>query len=230
MAIGSAGPRRSRLAQRAVDWLNERSQKSRMLVAQSTVLGDPVKLRHRIIARAYFSLAASTWDESDLVEDHFDSFEAGLARIDSARSALDLGTGGGGSAAMVAQRFPDADVVAVDLSRRMLRIARRRHPEENLEFRHAGVDKLPFADRSFDLVTISNAVPHLGELARVTGEGAKVLITNTFTPLPDEEMWSPVWTEAGFRELAAEEVARGYWQIWERTAQVRPSAARTSRQ
>lgn len=201
-----------------------------MLVAQSTFLGDKVSLRHRLIARAYFSLAASTWDESDLVEDHFVSFEAGLGQLESARSALDLGTGGGGSAAMVARRFPEARVVGIDISRRMLRIARRRHPEPNLDFQRAGVDRLPFPDRSFDLVTISNAVPHLGELSRVTEDGAKVLITNTFTPLPDESMWIPAWTEAGFRELAAEEVARGYWQIWERTAQGRPSAVRTSHQ
>jgi ubiquinone/menaquinone biosynthesis C-methylase UbiE len=187
-----------------------------MLVAQSTFLGDPVRLRHRVVARAYFSLAASTWDESDLVEDHFTSFEAGLRQLDSARRALDLGTGGGGSAAMVARRFPEAKVVGIDLSRRMLRVARRRHPEQNLEFRRAAVDRLPFADRSFDLVTMSNAVPHLGELARVTESGATVLITNTFTPLPDESMWEPAWNDAGFRELGSEEIARGYWQIWER--------------
>jgi ubiquinone/menaquinone biosynthesis C-methylase UbiE len=201
---------------RGLDWFNSRSEASRMLVAQSMVLGDPVHWRHRLIARAYFSIAASTWDESEIVDDHFASFEAGLERIDRATNALDLGTGAGGSAAMVAQRFPAAEVTGVDLSRRMLRLARRRHAEPNLNFRHASVQRLPFSDRTFDLVTLSNAVPELSELSRVTEPGAKVLITNTFVPLPDEKMWTPVWVQAGFRELESAELVDGYWQIWER--------------
>jgi ubiquinone/menaquinone biosynthesis C-methylase UbiE len=206
------------IRQRLTGWLNQRTETSRRLVAQSTVLGGPVLLRHRLMARAYFSVAASTWDESDIVEDHFDSFEAGLERVEEAHRALDMGTGAGGSAAMVARRFPEAEVIGIDLSRRMLRLARRRHPEPNLEFRRASVERLPFPDRSFDLVTMSNAVPKLAELARVAEDGARVLITNTFVQSPDENMWMPVWTKAGFRMLDSAEVATGYWQLWEREA------------
>lgn len=188
------------------------------MVAESMVTGAKVARRHRIITSAYFSLAASYWDEADVSADHFAAFEAGLGRIPQASRALDLGTGVGGSAALVARRFPTAQVVATDLSRRMLRLARQRHREPNLEFRRARVERLPFADQCFDLVTLSNAVPSLKELARVTRPGGRVLMANTFFPRPDAEMWIPLWTKAGFHEVDTAELAGGHWEVWERSA------------
>lgn len=71
------------------------------------------------------------------------------------RRVLDLGCGPGISSFVLAERLPDATVVGVDLSDRMIERARRHHRQryphlQNLEFCRADVYELPFCARHFD--------------------------------------------------------------------------------
>ena len=84
---------------------------------------------------------------------------------------LDLGTGTGTAALAAARRFPEAEVVGVDLSEEMLAEARRKTPPElagRVRFEQADGARLPYPAEAFELVTLANMIPFFDELARVT--------------------------------------------------------------
>jgi len=100
-------------------------------------------------------------------------------------SVLDLAAGTGTSAAPLADR--GVRVVACDLSLGMLQVGRRRRPD--VTFVAGDATALPFADASFDAVTISfglRNVPDvdgaLEEMLRVTRPGGRVVICEFSRP------------------------------------------------
>jgi SAM-dependent methyltransferase len=130
---------------------------------------------------------------------------------------LDLGSGAGGSAALVAARFPEASVLAIDSSRRMLAHATARHQFPNLEFRHAPITVLPAADASIDLVVMLNAVPSIREVARVATADAQVLGASTYVGANAEgSKWMETWRAAGFTRTATGEHGEGHWDLLQR--------------
>jgi demethylmenaquinone methyltransferase/2-methoxy-6-polyprenyl-1,4-benzoquinol methylase len=111
-----------------------------------------------------------------------------VARIIDAQRGqhvLDLAAGTGTSSLPFLEA--GATTVACDFSIGMLGEGRRRHPE--LTFVAGDALRLPFADASFDAVTISFGLRNvadvdaaLGELARVTRPGGKLVVLETSTP------------------------------------------------
>jgi ubiquinone/menaquinone biosynthesis C-methylase UbiE len=96
---------------------------------------------------------------------------------------LDVGTGTGKAARVVARRFPDAQVTGVDLSPAMIAEAQRALPEElgdRVRFEVADATALPFEDGAFDLVVLLNMIPFFEELARVVAPRAHVLFVSSF--------------------------------------------------
>ena len=71
-------------------------------------------------------------------------------------NVLDLSTGTGSVAIEIACKYPDADIVAIDLSRGMLSIAESKAQEKgitNIEFRQGDVEGLVYDSHTFDLVS-----------------------------------------------------------------------------
>jgi SAM-dependent methyltransferase len=116
-----------------------------------------------------FEQLAPRWDTMRR-PGHLAPLEAALAAlpIEPARS-LDLGTGTGDAAAAIARRFPQSEVVGVDLAAAMVEEARRKHPE--LRFEQADASRLPFDAAAFDLVVLANMIPFFDELRRVVAPG-----------------------------------------------------------
>lgn len=99
---------------------------------------------------------------------------------------LDLAAGTGASSQPLADA--GALVVPADLSHRMLDQGRRRHP--GLGFVNADALALPFADGTFDAVTISyglrnveDTVAALTEMRRVTAPGGVLVVAEFSTPV-----------------------------------------------
>ena len=155
--------------------------------------------------RAQFDNLAPRWDQMRSA-DPFSSLERALENVDgSPARALDLGTGTGLAAFLVARRFPNAEVVGVDLAPRMLDEARRNTPPElagRVSFQQADASRLPFPDGSFELVTLANMIPFFDELARVTAPGGWVVFS--FSAGPETPIWVPP------ERLRAELARRGF--------------------
>ena len=125
--------------------------------------------------------------------------------------ALDIGTGLGDGALLVAREFPRARVRGVDLSEEMVRRAQDRiglDPEGRVAFKVADASKLPYVDESFDLTTQLNMPPFFAETARVLRPGGFAIVAASWgseTPFytPDAVL------ERGFRKAGLEKLERG---------------------
>jgi SAM-dependent methyltransferase len=158
----------------------------------------------RPLMRLQFDWLAPYWD-SLRAPGYMAAYEAGLAAVPAPRRALDVGTGTGIGAFAVATRFPDADVVGVDLSEDMLAEARQKTPAEiadRIRLEQADAARLPFPDEAFDLVTLGNMIPFFDELARVLSPGGTLLVA--FSSGPETPIYVP------FERLRAELERRGF--------------------
>jgi ubiquinone/menaquinone biosynthesis C-methylase UbiE len=162
------------------------------------------------LMRFQFDRMAPRWDEMRSV-DAFAALEQALAAFPSGpRRVLDLGTGTGKAAFLIAERFPDADVVGVDIAEEMLADARSRTPPElsgRVHFEAADGARLPYDDGAFDLVSLANMIPFFDELERVTAPGGGVVVG--FSAGPE----TPIFVDAG--RLRDELGARGFAEFAE---------------
>jgi SAM-dependent methyltransferase len=156
----------------------------------------------RWLMRRQFDRLAPEW-QAMRRPDAFAVLEVALSTLEtSPRRVLDLGTGTGAAAFIVAERFPEAEVVGVDLAERMLAEARSNTPPglaNRVRFEVADGAELPFGDGSFDLVVLANMIPFFDELARVVAPRGRALFS--FSAGPETPIWVP--PERLRRELGA---------------------------
>jgi ubiquinone/menaquinone biosynthesis C-methylase UbiE len=156
----------------------------------------------RGLTRAQFNRIAPAWDERRS-GDAFAPIEIALDTLDlTPKRVLDLGTGTGRAAFLLARRYPEAEVVGVDLAADMLSEARRLTPLElsgRVRFEEADAEGLQYEDGAFDLVSLANMIPFFDELRRVTAPGGAVVFS--FSAGPETPIY--VRPEVLRNELAA---------------------------
>jgi SAM-dependent methyltransferase len=129
--------------------------------------------------RTQFERLAPQWDTMRAAQ-AFEPLEAALQTLPAPERALDLGTGTGRAATLIALRFPEASVVGLDLAEAMVAEARRNLPPElqgRVRFEQGDAAHLPYDDGAFDLVALANMIPFFDELARVVAPGGAVLFS-----------------------------------------------------
>jgi ubiquinone/menaquinone biosynthesis C-methylase UbiE len=163
--------------------------------------------------RRQFDRLAPKWDAMR-GPDALAPLEAALDRLsEPPKRVLDVGTGTGAAARLVAERYPEADVTGVDVSERMLDEARRLTDSTRVTYAAADAERLPFEAGSFDLLTLSNMIPFFDELARIAAPGGHVVIAFTGgagTPIyvPPQRLRSELGRR-GFAEFAEVSAGRG---------------------
>lgn len=93
----------------------------------------------------------------------------------TAPSIVDLACGTGGISRLLASRYPGGRVDAVDINPQMLLRARARTRAQNVLYHAAGMDELPTADGSVDIVTGGYALRNAPSLTRTLDEIHRVL-------------------------------------------------------
>jgi len=108
------------------------------------------------------------------------------ARLPDRPVVLDLAAGTGDFSLMVRQRYPGSRAVAVDITERMLQLARERGVQHTV---CADAGLLPFPDHSFDCVFVGYGLrnfPNLrvavNEIERVTRPGGSLVSLDFFLP------------------------------------------------
>jgi demethylmenaquinone methyltransferase / 2-methoxy-6-polyprenyl-1,4-benzoquinol methylase len=118
-----------------------------------------------------------------------------LAQVGSGSRALDVATGTGDLAIELARRVgPEGSVIGSDFSEVMLDLAREKSSDVHFEWGNAL--ELPYADGSFDAVTVgfgarnfSDLRTGLSQMARVTKPGGRVVVLEITTPQRPPLSW-----------------------------------------
>jgi ubiquinone/menaquinone biosynthesis C-methylase UbiE len=89
---------------------------------------------------------------------------------------VDLGSGTGYLSIEIAKKAPRLQVYGIDLSRQMVKIARRHAQDvENVQFEFGDAAALPFEDDSIDFIVSTGSLHHWNKPAKVFDECYRVL-------------------------------------------------------
>ncbi|MEI3599441.1 class I SAM-dependent methyltransferase [Oceanobacillus sp. SE10311] len=150
--------------------------------------------------------------------------------IDQSKSILEIGCGTGQTSAYIAEHY-GCDVVALDNSNIMLDKAKQRFAAINsvIETIHGNVERLPFADHSFDFIlsesvlSFTNIALSISECQRLLKQGGKLLMIEIvheqplsekeekkikdfygFSQLLSENEWVRLLRQGGFEQVSVE--------------------------
>jgi ubiquinone/menaquinone biosynthesis C-methylase UbiE len=129
--------------------------------------------------RSMFDGLAPTW-ETRIGPHHLWALDLALEDVSPPTRILDLGTGTGVVAIALAERYPEAGVVGIDISTGMIEEARRQLPSElagRVRFEVGDASALDSPDGDFDLVVLSNMIPFFDELARIVAPGGTLVLS-----------------------------------------------------
>ena len=88
---------------------------------------------------------------------------------------LDIGAGTGSVAFLLGEKFKGSRIVGCDIALGMVRKAIHNNRYENVTFEVADAEKLPFADKSFDLAASSTTFQWIDDLPKAFSEAKRVL-------------------------------------------------------
>ncbi len=175
----------------------------------------PTADKDAALVRAMFDRVAPRYDLANSVfslgqDRHWRRVAAKAAAVRSGELVLDVAAGTGALAHEL--RAAGARVVAVDFSYAMVKTgAAREGGERSVRWTTGDATRLPFADATFDAVTIAFGLRNLGgtaaglrELARVTRPGGRLVVLEFSTPT-----WPPFhWVYSRYLARALPAAAR----------------------
>jgi SAM-dependent methyltransferase len=136
----------------------------------------------------FFDSAATGWDERvqpDSAE-HLAPLAAAVEALARPPArVLEIGTGTGAGAFMLAQRFPQAELHAIDISREMIDRANAKASRMQLDrvrFSVSDVAEMETAQGTFDLVAMLNMPPFFDRVARLVAPGGYVACACSLGP------------------------------------------------
>jgi ubiquinone/menaquinone biosynthesis C-methylase UbiE len=142
------------------------------------------------LARRQFSKRAPSYSKGIFSDPRHLRTIVGLSGVKGTDSVLDIATGGGFLALEFARHA--REVQGVDITPEMLERAellKAGSGLQNLRFRTADVENLPFPESSFDIVSCRFAFHHfpdprraVSEMARVVKEGGRVVMVDGIAP------------------------------------------------
>ncbi|HUR48647.1 MAG TPA: class I SAM-dependent methyltransferase [Acidimicrobiales bacterium] len=158
--------------------------------------------------RATWAALSAGWEKWDAVIME-QLRPVGTAIIDRLRIAedqqhLDIASGTGEPGLTIASLAPNGRVVLTDLAPEMLEVAERRAAAQgivNIDTQVCSADDLPFADATFDSVSVRFGYMFFPDMAKATAEFARVLrpggrICSSVWVKPEENPWTSTVMQA----------------------------------
>ena len=177
------------------------------------------------IMQIFPEMISSRYDASVVKEDgsYQNIIRAGLLSIrNKPQRILDLCTGTGVAAFLANRVFPETEIVAIDQSEGMLKVAQAKAAGLGLpliKFKPGDARRLPEPDHSFDLVITANAPVYLSEIARVLQPGGQIMMAFFFggaSFVNLRETISGTLGQHGLRLLELNNVGKGAYLISEK--------------
>lgn len=164
--------------------------------------------------RATWAECSAGWDKwDDVISDQLDPVGAAIIdRLDIAdgHQHLDIAAGTGEPGLSIARLTPTGHVVLSDVTPEMLAVAQRRADRQgisNISTKVCSGDNLPFADATFDSISVRFGYMFFPDLAKATAEFARVLkaggrICSSVWIKPDANPWTTITMRAIAAETA----------------------------
>lgn len=186
--------------------------------------------------RAYFNQKAAIWDET-IAERDVTKLEQMAERLDIQPNSivLDVGTGTGVFLPFLLSKIGRyGQLVALDCAEEMLRRARTKGYDGNINYVHADVMSMPLGDEIFDVVVCYSSFPHfqnkpkaLSQVNLVLKKNGKLFICHTSSRaaingihrqipvvhddiIPDESEMQHILSAAGFTDIRIEDGGDSY--------------------
>jgi len=134
-----------------------------------------------------FSKSAKYYDKYSLIQDLCASKLIRKLDQGSFEKILDIGCGTGNFTRLLRNRFCEAQITAVDISRQMIKVAKEKFSGERIEFARLDGESLKLSEK-FDLITSNAAFQWFGNLKRALSRYTELLtsdgmiIFSTFGP------------------------------------------------
>ncbi len=186
--------------------------------------------------REYFNQRAAIWDESAAEKDTAKLEQmARRLNIKPGSIVLDVGTGTGIFLPFLLKEIGGSgQIIALDFAEEMLRNARAKSFNENIDYLHADVANIPVGEEIFDAVVCYSSFPHFqdkpkasAEMKRVIKRSGRLLICHTSSrasinemhhqipavqndAIPDAEKMQLMLSAAGFIEIRIEDKNDSY--------------------
>jgi len=188
------------------------------------------------VIRAYFNQKASIWDET-IAEKDTSKLECMSQRlnIEPGSTVLDVGTGTGVFLPFLLGRIGrGGHIVVLDCAEEMLKKARAKGFDGNIDYLCADVTNIPLDGEIFDAVVCYSSFPHfrdkpkaLAEMNRVTKTGGRLFICHTSSRatineihlsipavqndiIPDEDEMRIMLSMAGFTDIKIADERESY--------------------
>ncbi len=179
------------------------------------------------MVRVYFNQKAASWDETSSERDTAKLERmAKRLRIKPGSIVLDVGTGTGAFLPFLLREIGGGGrIAALDFAEKMLKRARAKGFNGNIDYLCADVTNIPLGNEIFDIIVCYSSFPHfpdksraLTEMKRVTKRGGRLLICHTSSRasineihcqihavendiIPDEDEMQIILLGAGFIEI-----------------------------
>jgi len=189
------------------------------------------------LIRTYFNDRAGVWDET-VSEKNGTKLElmAGRLNIAAGSTLLDVGTGTGVFIPFLQERLgAGGRIIGLDFAGEMLRVARRKGFEGDVDFLCADVACIPVEDGTFDSIVCYSSFPHFQdklaafiEMKRVLRDGGRLFICHTSSRhhingihqripvvcddiIPEEDEMLRLLARAGFTDIEIEDNRESYF-------------------
>ena len=150
---------------------------------------------YKIESREKFHKQAEKYDSGNKGKHARSLYESVINKLDelSFNNLLDVGCGTGNLLSLINTRY-DAQIAGVDLTPKMLNIARIKLGDD-ADLKVADSEDLPFEDNKFDMVICTDSFHHyphpenvLKEIRRVLETDGMIIIADPYTPTPLRQM------------------------------------------
>ncbi|MFC1985749.1 class I SAM-dependent methyltransferase [Chloroflexota bacterium] len=189
-----------------------------------------------MMIRTYFNERAASWDET-IAEKDTTKLERMAERLNikSGSTVLDIGTGTGVFLPFLLSEIgKNGRIVALDIAEEMLKKARAKGFDGNIEYLCTDITNTPLRDEIFDVVVCYSSFPHfqdkpraLAEMNRVIKSGGRLLICHTSSratineihraialvrhdTIPDKDEMQLMLLAAGFTEIKVDDSDESY--------------------
>lgn len=112
-----------------------------------------------------------------------------MAALASPRNILDIGCGNGFVTKQIANAFPKAKIIAIDIEKDKIEYAKKYNKAGNVKYARGNLFRLPFKKNSFDLVICNEVLEHLEDYKKaiqvLTGLSSKYFLVS----VPNEPLF-----------------------------------------